>query len=217
MNTEELFRKYPYYIYPAIKALADADPAERKTLLRRIAAGVGPMEALRTIAGVDPEEFRNFYGDADKPELSTDDTISLFIDKFAPEERAAEKPERAEEVVPIAPPVVDYAAMMLDSDTADTADMPDDDTLSMLNAFLGASAKSSTAETPQKKVETPPHQEPLSEGLAKIMVKNGNYRKALEIITEINLKNPKKSIYFADQMRFLRKLIAAQEASIDKN
>ena len=43
------------------------------------------------------------------------------------------------------------------------------------------------------------------------MVKNGNYRKALEIITELSLNNPKKSIYFADQMRFLRKLIANQE------
>ncbi len=50
----------------------------------------------------------------------------------------------------------------------------------------------------------------LSESLARIMIKNGNYQKALEIITEISLNNPKKSVYFADQIRFLKKLIALQ-------
>jgi hypothetical protein len=53
----------------------------------------------------------------------------------------------------------------------------------------------------------------LSESLAKMMIKNGNYRKALEIITDLSLKNPKKSIYFADQMRFLKKLIQNQQKS----
>lgn len=47
----------------------------------------------------------------------------------------------------------------------------------------------------------------LTAGLAKIMIKNGNYGKALEIIREINLNNPEKSIYFADQMRFIKKLM----------
>ena len=42
---------------------------------------------------------------------------------------------------------------------------------------------------------------------AKILIKNGNYAKALDIISELNLKFPEKSIYFADQMRFLKKLI----------
>ena len=37
--------------------------------------------------------------------------------------------------------------------------------------------------------------------------KNHNYQPALEIIMQLNLNNPEKSIYFADQIRFLRKLI----------
>lgn len=53
----------------------------------------------------------------------------------------------------------------------------------------------------------------LTEGFARILIKNGNFSKALEIITQLNLKNPEKSIYFADQIRFLRKLIANQEKS----
>ena len=47
----------------------------------------------------------------------------------------------------------------------------------------------------------------LTESLARVMIKNRNYKKALEIISELSLKNPEKSIYFADQIRFLRKLI----------
>lgn len=47
----------------------------------------------------------------------------------------------------------------------------------------------------------------LTETLAKIYVKQRRYVKALEIIRRLYLKNPKKSAYFADQMRFLEKLI----------
>ena len=45
------------------------------------------------------------------------------------------------------------------------------------------------------------------------MVKNHNYQKALEIIQELSLNNPKKSIYFAYQMRFLKKLIENQKSA----
>ena len=40
------------------------------------------------------------------------------------------------------------------------------------------------------------------------MFKSGNYQKALEIITELSQDEQKKSIYSADQIRFLKKLIA---------
>lgn len=47
----------------------------------------------------------------------------------------------------------------------------------------------------------------FTETLAKIYIKQQRYSKALEIIKKINLKNPKKNSYFADQIRFLEKLI----------
>ncbi len=43
--------------------------------------------------------------------------------------------------------------------------------------------------------------------LARIYVKQGRYSKALEIIRRLNLNYPKKSAYFADQIRFLEKLM----------
>ncbi|MDE5874063.1 MAG: hypothetical protein K2H15_00335 [Muribaculaceae bacterium] len=42
------------------------------------------------------------------------------------------------------------------------------------------------------------------------MIRRGEYESALQRIVENNLKNSEKSIYFADQTRFLRKLIAIQ-------
>ncbi len=47
----------------------------------------------------------------------------------------------------------------------------------------------------------------FTETLAKIYVKQHRYAKALEIIKKLNLKYPKKNAYFADQIRFLEKLI----------
>ena len=47
----------------------------------------------------------------------------------------------------------------------------------------------------------------FTETLARIYIKQGRYSKALEIIKRLNLNYPKKNAYFADQIRFLEKLI----------
>ncbi|MDE5878384.1 MAG: hypothetical protein K2H47_12920 [Muribaculaceae bacterium] len=49
------------------------------------------------------------------------------------------------------------------------------------------------------------------------LVKERQYDEALQIITEINLNNPEKSIYFADQIRFLKKLILNASKSASKS
>ena len=55
--------------------------------------------------------------------------------------------------------------------------------------------------------EEPDDESYFTETLAKIYVKQQRYSKALEIIRRLNLKYPKKNAYFADQIRFLEKLI----------
>lgn len=47
----------------------------------------------------------------------------------------------------------------------------------------------------------------FTDTLAKIYIKQQRYAKALEIIKKLSLKYPKKNAYFADQIRFLEKLI----------
>ncbi len=115
----------PYFINPDIDALATASLEQREALTRKIAACVGDECALRTIIGISPEEFRNFYPDMTPRSPSTDDTISSFISIFSSEKKAATPqvenlvPEQktqdtataSEPIVPTAP-AVDYALMM---------------------------------------------------------------------------------------------------------
>ena len=51
----------------------------------------------------------------------------------------------------------------------------------------------------------------FTETLAKIYIKQGRYEKAMEIIRKLNLNYQKKNRYFADQMRFLHKLVINQK------
>ena len=50
-------------------------------------------------------------------------------------------------------------------------------------------------------------EEYFTETLARIYIKQGRYQKALDIIARLSLKYPHKNAYFADQIRFLEKLI----------
>ena len=63
-------------------------------------------------------------------------------------------------------------------------------------------------------IEEEPAEEPedneeeyFTETLARIYIKQGRYQKAYDIIGRLSNKYPQKNAYFADQMRFLEKLI----------
>ena len=70
------------------------------------------------------------------------------------------------------------------------------------------------AEPAQKSEPTAGKQETQAEGkeifteiMASIYIKQGKYESAVKIIRQLSLKYPKKNRYFADQIRFLEKLV----------
>jgi len=220
-----LFRRYPFFLYPQIRAFESAaDATARDQLRRRVAMNMGDKIALRSILGVDPEEFSSFYPDMAPVSLSTEDTIDTFLSTFGKNPGA----EGDGDNIPLAAPAIDYASMYIDSNGSDpsaTPSVPEDSTSSAIDSFLKAvPAPKSKADNHQRIVNKPigDSEKPtakeseapaLTESLARVMIKNKNYRKALEIIMELNLKNPEKSVYFADQIRFLRKLIINESKS----
>ena len=152
-------------------------------------------------------------------EPTVDRTMSL-IDAFLgtlPEELSA---------MPVAAEAVgDYATRFLNDEQEDTtpATPASDDTV--LRALELIAQGEPSGKMPQ---DTPPSGEPtisevagnaltadeesLEEGyftetLAKIYIKQRKYSRALEIIRSLYLQFPEKNAYFADQIRFLEKLI----------
>ena len=65
------------------------------------------------------------------------------------------------------------------------------------------------AEIAEESIDNPTQNDDsmLSESLAKMYISRHKYSQALEIIKRLSLKYPEKSIYFADQIRFLTKLV----------
>ena len=53
----------------------------------------------------------------------------------------------------------------------------------------------------------------LSQSLAKVYVKQGKYEQALAIFLDLNLKFSKKNTYFADQIRYLEKVIELKKSN----
>jgi len=211
-------QKYPYFIYPAVKALRKgvADQEESIRLRRLVAANVGDIPALRIMLGLDPEEFARFYPDMLPPSLTTADTIDSFLSRFGNPE--APTPSAVARI-PIEPAIDIYTPEAGNDDTP-AVETSDDPTASAIDAFLA------TVPAPhpiQRNIPSRPGDDndkiatqnsqgtagatTISESAARDFIKNHNYQSALEIIQRLILINPEKSIYFADQIRFLRKLI----------
>lgn len=149
----------------------------------------------------------------------TDSLINSFLETIPDE-----KPKKPSRKPTIADATVDYVSYMLafdEQEGTDAPEQPETTTTSIIDNFLGKGGGKITLKEQPEETTDAPHNEvaiendkdELEEGyytetLAKIYIKQGKYSKALEIISQLNLNNSKKNAYFADQMRFLEKIIA---------
>ena len=117
---------------------------------------------------------------------------------------------------------MDYVSAYLETPSADesTADkIIRSKTEQLLDAFLSADNSKPSFRPAEYEMadsacadDTEDDAEPLddayfTETLARIYLKQRRYDKALEIIRSLYLNFPNKSIYFADQIRYLEKLV----------
>jgi predicted Zn-dependent protease len=144
-------------------------------------------------------------------EHRTLDLIDTFLDAIPVED---DKIDKHRKPTP-ADAAIDYVAYLLetesDSMSEDTPQLKGHD---LIDNFLQQEQGRIMLDLPQEEHEDslPDNsddndEEYFTETLARIYIKQGRYQKALDIITRLSGKYPQKNAYFADQIRFLEKLI----------
>ena len=223
---------YPYFTPVAIALLkgdCGLSQEEREKITALAATSIPDREELFNHTGKDADKFADFYPEEEKGDESTMDTISHFLDTFGNDD---ENEIKALEQL-IFNPVPDYAQLLAKEEEGsapaegelDAANMSEKDL--RINKFIAKSKKQSGRFPTEGREEVVPYEVTeapspkvagdnadsslLTESLAKIYIRQHRYEKALEIIMSLSLNFPEKSIYFADQMRFLKKLIVNEK------
>lgn len=152
-------------------------------------------------------------------------TISLinnFLEELPPTESTDGGKEKRKRKPTPADAAVDYVAYLMETEeegdsTVTTAEVPQLKGQNLIDNFIeNDKGKIVLSDTPQfvpqleggdGSEEKAGEEGYFTETLARIYIKQGRYGKALEIIRRLSLSFPKKNAYFADQIRFLEKLI----------
>lgn len=149
-------------------------------------------------------------------------TISLieqFLDTIPADNGKTDTDENKKKRKPTpADAAIDYVAYLLETEDCEPEDNATDSAemkgQNLIDNFINnENGKIELKEKPEYFPEIndndkkEPEENYFTETLAQIYIKQGRYTKALEIIKRLNLIYPKKNVYFADQIRFLEKLI----------
>ena len=240
----ELTHDCPAFLLPDILLLRhpheELDDDAVENIINRIALSI--PDRRRLIPLLDPEgtgRYDRFYPHVSRVVTpSTNDVIDTFLSNYgdtSPEEEALLNRM-------IFNPVPDYAATLERETPVKTPATSEQDRL--LDAFISSYEPGHLDDYPLDEIGvTEPRPEPvaekipaettrveeapkpkniaqassLSESLARIFIKQHNYKRAYEIIESLSLNYPEKSVYFADQLRFLGKIIKNREAQERKN
>lgn len=230
---DDFRRRYPFYNIPR-PGDESGEPS-----LREVMTASSP-EALARSRGADAAgyDMDNFYPElpAD-PTPSTNAAIDDFLNTYG--HQSPEEDELLERL--IFNPIPDYAQQLAREEETSGGPLPDaspsataspssqdaliDRFLQSYPASADPSQSSSLSPAPSpapprpaaQKGSTPPPDSLLSESLAKIYIKTHRYAQAYEILNGLSLRFPEKSRYFADQLRFLQKLILNERRKQQEN
>lgn len=231
-EVEAIRLRYPFFVLPVAQLFAGSDtasidPDTRAAMMAALAINAPAESSLLRMIDADTRHLINFYPLPEAVKKSTDDTIDTFLSTYGhTSPRENELLERL-----IFNPQPEYAQMLeAESDAADQPAAGSDPQLDAINAFIAhdASRHLPTQETSEDKPDTepaqtaaaPPSREPipmpappsgsLTESLAHIYIRQQKFEKAYEIISGLQQSHPDLNKYYADQLRFLRKAIAAR-------
>ncbi len=223
LNKETLFElrsllaRHPYYQPARLLLLQNLYLLHDSTFdeeLRRAAIYLSDRRVLFQLVEAAHYELRpqeKKTKPATPPERKSDRTMSL-IDTFL-ESLPDEEPKKEKRKPTPADATVDYVAYLMQLDeTDDTPAVPEMAGQALIDDFLTQKPgkiklKEKPEYVPQLNDDKSGDDGIFTETLALIYIKQGRYSKALEIIKRLNLNYPKKNAYFADQIRFLEKII----------
>ena len=185
---------------------------DRKVIFQMVEAGHYQLKKSSKEENVQPVH----HEEQDSRTLSL---IDDFLDSLPKEAEQAETPKKRKPTP--ADAAVDYVAYLLESeygqDYGQENEAPPLKGQNLIDTFINIDkGRIVLPDNPMLKPEVDDESSDddlhadrggETETLARIYIKQGNYSRALEIIKQISLANPKKSAYFADQIRFLEKLI----------
>ena len=147
-------------------------------------------------------------------EKGKDRTISL-IDNFLSNQREENENKRAKPT--LADLTTDYAAFLVNQDdvVSDADEAPKFRGQSLIDNFIEVTKGKQRIEMPDLNDEdynfspaiSPEDEEIYTEKMTDIYIKQGRYAEALGILKKICLNNPKKSAYFANQMKLLEVIL----------
>ncbi len=223
VQLRQIVERYPYYQAARLMLLRSLfethDPSFGQEL-RKAAIYIPSRRVLYNLIEADklrPVREQKVHRMSDEAEESINRTTSL-IDNFLtenPEDIATPKP-KARITADAATDYVSYM-MQIEEDAQQSGRKNtrenEDYGQPLLDSFL-SHGKFAIQEHPDEELQKPQidtevntENKVFTETLARIYIKQGKYDKALEIIRRLYLNYPKKNRYFADQIRFLEKLI----------
>ena len=230
---DAVIKKYPYFSFPAslmLKRNGEIDKEKREAMIQVLALNASDRDSLSLFIDADGDYWAHFYPQEETHKtVSTNDAICTFLDNYGNND--AKENEMLERL--IFNPTPDYAQLLAkeeEESVPQNEDLSDPNSQeALINAFILKSREQQghfpaisedlaiekneepqVDDTPVASPEASTDDSMLSESLAKIYIKQRKYSKAYEIIRNLSLNFPEKSIYFADQLRFLQKLMINQ-------